>query len=74
MQQWGLDCVPRMLVQFRQMVDRDRYLTLRASKEERDMLKALAEREGLTASDYVRQFIRRAYEKAFSGKARRSRA
>jgi len=40
-------------------------LTIRASTEEVEMLRALAEREGLTASDYLRLFIRRAHAEAF---------
>lgn len=43
------------------MVERDRRLSIRIAEEEWQMLKALAEREGLSASDFVRVFIRRAY-------------
>lgn len=32
------------------------------------MLRALAERDGVTASDYVRMFIRRDYAEKFGGK------
>jgi hypothetical protein len=51
------------------MVDRGRYLTLRASDEEISMLRALAEDEGLTSSDYVRQFIRRTYADKYGTKS-----
>jgi hypothetical protein len=48
------------------MVDRRRTLNLniRIAEDEAEMLKALAERQGLSASDVVRQFIRRAYAEA----------
>lgn len=47
------------------MVARDLYLTLRVSEDEREMLRALAEREGVSASDFVRIYIRRAHRDAF---------
>ncbi len=47
------------------MVDRGRYLTLRASTDELSMVKALAERDGLNVSDVVRLLIRRAYAERF---------
>jgi uncharacterized protein (DUF1778 family) len=47
------------------MPERGLYLTLRVSEEEREMLRELAERDGLSASDVVRQFIRRAHREAF---------
>jgi uncharacterized protein (DUF1778 family) len=52
------------------MVDRSRTLNLnvRVNADEGDMLRALAEREGLSASDIVRQYIRRAYAEAFPPK------
>jgi predicted DNA-binding protein len=43
------------------MVERDRRLSIRIANEEWDMLHALAEREGISASDYIRLFIRRTY-------------
>ncbi|MBI2393163.1 MAG: hypothetical protein HYV09_26495 [Deltaproteobacteria bacterium] len=56
------------------MVDRDLYLTLRVSEEEREMLRALAERDGVSASDFVRLHIRRTYREAFGDKpAKKSR-
>lgn len=47
------------------MVDRDSKLTIRISEAELDMLRALAERDGVSASDVLRLFIRRAYLDAF---------
>lgn len=41
--------------------ERDYMLRVRMSDEERKMLGWLADAEGLTASDAVRQLIRRAY-------------
>jgi hypothetical protein len=43
------------------------------SDEEERMLRALAERRGLTASDFLRQSVRDAYEQdpAFKGPAKR---
>jgi hypothetical protein len=38
---------------------------VRMSDEERRMLEALADREGLTASDKIRQLVRREYASAF---------
>ena len=42
-------------------LQRDQLFQLRMTMEEKDMLNALAERDGLTASDKVRQWIRREY-------------
>ena len=50
------------------MVDRDKRLSIRIGDEERKMLEALAARDGLTVSDYVRLFARRAYAEAFPEK------
>jgi hypothetical protein len=47
------------------MVDRDRRLSMLISEDEHTMLRALAEKEGLTASDWIRQSIRRAHAEAF---------
>jgi hypothetical protein len=55
------------------MVDRAKYLTLRASDEEIAMLRALAEADGLSASDVVRQFIRRTYAERFGDKPPKKR-
>jgi hypothetical protein len=43
------------------MSARDRYITIRASAEEAAMLHELAEAKGISASDYVRMFIRDAH-------------
>ena len=52
------------------MVERRRTLNLnvRVDEDEAQMLKALAEQKGLSASDIVRQFIREAYAHAFPPK------
>jgi len=50
------------------MVERSRYVTVRTSDEEAAMLYVLAERDGVSQSDYVRLFIRRAYAEAFGDK------
>ena len=47
------------------MVDRALNLVIRVSEDERAMLAALAEREGISSSDFVRLYIRRAYREAF---------
>lgn len=47
------------------MVDRSRYITIRASDEEATMLRMLAETEGITGSDFLRLYIRRAYADKF---------
>jgi hypothetical protein len=49
-------------------LERDRQFHLRTTAEEVAMLHALAERTGLSASDYIRQFIRREYAAAFGDK------
>ena len=41
------------------------------TEEEANMLRALAERQGLSASDVLRQYIRNAYAKAFPPKTKR---
>jgi len=50
------------------VVDRDKRLSIRIGDEERKMLEALAKRDGLTVSDYVRLSARRAYADAFPAK------
>jgi DNA-binding GntR family transcriptional regulator len=44
---------------------RDQKFQIRVTDEERRMLEALAERDGLSASDVVRQLIRREYAATF---------
>lgn len=43
-------------------------MTLRIAEEERVMLAALAEKDGISASDVLRLFIRREYAVAFGSK------
>ena len=50
------------------MVERDRNLAIRTSAEEAAMLKELAEAEGISQSDFIRLFIRRAYAETFGTK------
>lgn len=47
------------------MVERDKMLNIRISEDEDRMLKALAEHQGMSISDVVRQYIRRAFAEAF---------
>jgi DNA-binding GntR family transcriptional regulator len=44
---------------------RDKKLTILVTDEERTMLEAIAQGDGLTASDVVRQFIRRTHAQRF---------
>jgi hypothetical protein len=44
---------------------RDHMFHVRMSEDERQMLESLAERDGLSASDKVRQLIRREHAVAF---------
>jgi predicted DNA-binding protein len=53
------------------MVDRDKMLNVRITDDEDRMLKALAEHQGLTSSDIIRQYIRRAFAEAFPPKKTR---
>jgi hypothetical protein len=46
-------------------LQRDQVFQLRMTAEEKDMLAALAEREGLTAADKVRLWVRREYAIVF---------
>lgn len=46
-------------------LQRDQVFQLRMTPDEKEMLVALAEREGLTAADKVRQWIRREYASTF---------
>lgn len=46
-------------------LQRDQLFQLRMTAEEKAMLGALADRDGLSASDKVRQWIRREYAEAF---------
>jgi uncharacterized protein (DUF1778 family) len=53
------------------MVERDRMLNVRISDDEDRMLKALAEHQGMSISDVLRQYIRRAFAEAFPPKKKR---
>ncbi|HZO11934.1 MAG TPA: ribbon-helix-helix protein, CopG family [Polyangiaceae bacterium] len=53
------------------MVERTKQLTIRIAEEEIEMLRDLAEREGLTGSDILRQFIRRRHAELFGVPKRR---
>lgn len=55
------------------MIERNRRLSMKISDEEWTMLQALAERDGVSASDFVRTFIRRAYAEAFENKPKRGK-
>jgi uncharacterized protein (DUF1778 family) len=50
---------------------RTRTLNMRVTDEEAEMLRSLAEHQGLSASDIVRQYIRRAFAEAFPAKKTR---
>jgi hypothetical protein len=49
------------------MVERQREKTwnVRVTEQENEMLQALAEHQGLSVSDVLRQLVRRAYAQAF---------
>jgi uncharacterized protein (DUF1778 family) len=49
------------------MVNRDKKLTVRASDEELAMLQAVADAAGVSSSDVVRMFIRKAHAARFGG-------
>lgn len=49
-------------------IDRTRVFQLRVTDEERAMVRALADAQGLTASDIVRQYIRNGYRERFGDK------
>jgi len=55
------------------MVERPRALTVRISEEELTMLQELAEREGITASDYIRLRIRRDHREALADEKPRAK-
>jgi uncharacterized protein (DUF1778 family) len=46
-------------------VDRIKTLNVRVTDDEDRMLKALAEHQGMSISDVIRQYIRRAFAEAF---------
>ncbi len=50
------------------MVERTRMLNVRVTDDEDRMLKALAEHQGMSVSDVIRQYIRRGFAEAFPPK------
>lgn len=52
---------------------RDRYLTIRASSAEREMVQDLAANDGLTVSDWLRLTIRQRHIEAFADKSAENR-
>ena len=52
-----------------ELVDREKRLNIRISDEEGAMLHALAEQAGISASDFLRLYIRKAYAVAFPEKS-----
>jgi predicted HicB family RNase H-like nuclease len=57
------------------MVERQRTgtLNIRVNDDEHRMLRAIAKHQGLSVSDVIRQYIRRAFAEAFPPKAMKSR-
>jgi uncharacterized protein (DUF1778 family) len=49
-------------------VEREKMLNVRITDDEDRMLKALAEHQGMSVSDVVRQYVRRAFAEAFTPK------
>lgn len=50
------------------MVDREKRINIRVSEQEAEMLGELAEAEGLSQSDFLRLYIRRAHAERFTPK------
>ena len=46
-------------------LERSKRINLHATAQEQDMLRALADRDGLSMSDYLRQLIRRQHAATF---------
>lgn len=53
---------------------RDDVFRFKIAADERQMIEALAERDGLSGSDVLRLLVRRAHAKAFGDSAERPRA
>jgi uncharacterized protein (DUF1778 family) len=49
-------------------MERDKMLNVRITDDEDRMLKALAEHTGMSISDVIRQYVRRAFAEAFPTK------
>jgi hypothetical protein len=56
------------------LMDRDKSLRVRVAEDELRMVQELAEADGVTASDYVRLFIRRAHAERFPAPKRQKSA
>jgi hypothetical protein len=54
--------------------DRSDRFTMRVTPEEKQMITALAERDGLSASDYLRLLVRRTHEAAFGAERTRRKS
>jgi hypothetical protein len=50
------------------MVERNKTWNVRVTEQEDEMLKALAEHQGMSISDVVRQLVRRSFADAFPAK------
>jgi uncharacterized protein (DUF1778 family) len=50
------------------MVERTKTINVRVTDDEDRMLKALAEHQGMSISDVIRQYIRKAFAEAFPPK------
>ena len=46
-------------------LNRDKRINLHATADEQEMLRKLADRDGVSMSDYVRQLIRRTHAEVF---------
>ena len=55
------------------MVDREKRINIRVSEQEAEMLAQLAEAEGLSQSDFLRVYIRRAHGERFTPKPAKTR-
>jgi hypothetical protein len=53
--------------------ERDKQFRMNLSEEERAMLEALSEADGVTASDYLRLLIRRQHQERFGAKPKKKR-
>jgi hypothetical protein len=54
--------------------DRTERFTMRVRPEEKQMIATLAERDGLSASDYLRLLVRRTYEASFGQEKARKKS
>jgi len=54
-------------------MEREHRINVRATPEEAEMLRQLAELSGLSQSDYLRQAIRRSHAEAFGAKVTKAK-